>query len=209
MDSFEQGGTSEAELLRALHGLLDGQSAPTLIHQQNAAVVVTRQHERLVFETFELSPSNEAVVSTKGRLTRSIPGPTVALDTEFYPKMLQVIAETLSAMSHGVMPGMQPVIVKAEAKHDELNDTTDPKAWLERSDHGKEAAVFVNESDELCVVDRKDRVDLLQTSPYYSRLDICLVFLDERHTRETDLKLPGNYRAAVTLGVHLTKDRLV
>jgi len=80
---------------------------------------------------------------------------------------------------------------------------------LLHSDNDKEAAVFVNSLDELCVVDRSDRVDLLQTSPYYSRLDICLVFLDESHTRGTDLKLPGNYRAAVTLGAHLTKDRLV
>jgi hypothetical protein len=69
VNSFEHGGTRESELLRALHGLLDGQSAPMLIRQQNAAVVVTRQRKRLVFETFELSPSNEAVVSTKGWLT--------------------------------------------------------------------------------------------------------------------------------------------
>ena len=81
--------------------------------------------------------------------------------------------------------------------------------WLKLSDASKEAAVFVNASDELCVVDRKGRVDLLQTSPFASRLDACLAFLDESHTRGIDLKLPLNYRAAVTLGAHLSKDRLV
>ncbi|KAM0708220.1 hypothetical protein Q7P35_004870 [Cladosporium inversicolor] len=83
------------------------------------------------------------------------------------------------------------------------------KEWLKLSDASKEAAVFVNASDELCVVDRKGRFDLLQTSPFASRLDACLAFLDESHTRGIDLKLPLNYRAAVTLGAHLSKDRLV
>jgi hypothetical protein len=101
------------------------------------------------------------------------------------------------------------VILDVGAQILELDNLEVAKAWLQDSNDGKEAAVFVNESDELCVVDRQDRVDLLQTSPYFSRLDACLVFLDESHTRGTDLKLPGNYRAAVTLGAHLTKDRLV
>ncbi|KAI6614332.1 hypothetical protein MCOR14_011449 [Pyricularia oryzae] len=52
-------------------------------------------------------------------------------------------------------------------------------------------------------------MELLQTSPFATALDVCLVFLDEAHTRGTDLKLPDDYRAAVTLGAYLTKDRLV
>ncbi|KAE8440619.1 hypothetical protein EG329_007021 [Mollisiaceae sp. DMI_Dod_QoI] len=39
-------------------------------------------------------------------------------------------------------------------------------------------------------------------------MDRCLVYLDESHTRGTDLKLPSHYRAIVTLGPDLTKDRL-
>lgn len=31
---------------------------------------------------------------------------------------------------------------------------------------------------------------------------------DEAHTQGTDLKMPSNYRAIVTLGPDLTKDRL-
>jgi hypothetical protein len=83
------------------------------------------------------------------------------------------------------------------------------KEWLKLSDNSKEAVVFVNDADELCVVDRKGRVDSLQTSPFISRMSVCLIFLDESHTRGIDLKLPLDYRAAVTLGAHLTKDRLV
>lgn len=83
------------------------------------------------------------------------------------------------------------------------------KEWLRMSTSLKEAAVFVNDSDEICVVDRKGCVDPLQILPLASRLDACLVFLDESHTRGIDLKLPLDYRAAVTLGVRLKEDGLV
>ena len=46
-------------------------------------------------------------------------------------------------------------------------------------------------------------------SSFTKYMDECLVYLDEAYTRGTDLKLPTNYWAAVTLGPDLTKDRLV
>lgn len=82
--------------------------------------------------------------------------------------------------------------------------------WLKKiGDNNTQAVVFFNESDELSVVDRSGFVERLQTSPFASQLDACLVFLDEAHTRGTDLKLPTNYRAAVTLGANQTKDGLM
>ena len=84
------------------------------------------------------------------------------------------------------------------------------QAWLRiHDDQGKQGAVFCNDNDELCVVDREDRVELLQTSSFISRLQDCLIFLDEAHTRGIDLKLPQHFRAAVTLGANLVKDKLV
>ncbi|KAI0122018.1 hypothetical protein F4814DRAFT_445966 [Daldinia grandis] len=73
----------------------------------------------------------------------------------------------------------------------------------------RQETIFVDDHDELCVLDRKGHFELLHTSPFISQLDVCVVFLDEAHTRGTDLKLPRDYRAAVTLGANLTKDRLV
>ena len=70
INSLEHGATSESELHRVLSGLSNGQSAPMRIFQQNAAVLVTRKQDELIFESFELSPSNSAVISVKGRLTR-------------------------------------------------------------------------------------------------------------------------------------------
>ncbi len=69
--------------------------------------------------------------------------------------------------------------------------------------------VFVDKSDNLRVLDRQGVDSPLQMSPYLGHLGSCLVFLDEAHTRGIDLKLPENYRAAVTLGPNLSKDRLV
>ncbi|KAI0296907.1 hypothetical protein B0F90DRAFT_1744138 [Multifurca ochricompacta] len=52
------------------------------------------------------------------------------------------------------------------------------------------AAIFFNDDDHLT-------------------LDKCVVYLDDAHTRGTDLKLPQGTRAAVTLGPKVTKDRLL
>jgi hypothetical protein len=49
----------------------------------------------------------------------------------------------------------------------------------------------------------------LSASPFAENLEGCLVYLDESHCRGTDLKLPPDARAAVTLGPQLTKDALV
>ncbi|KAJ5632332.1 hypothetical protein N7490_008671 [Penicillium lividum] len=72
-----------------------------------------------------------------------------------------------------------------------------------------QGVVFFNETDTICVIDRKGRVEPLQTSPFARQLQACFVFLDEAHTRGIDLKLPVDYRAAVTLGPQITKDKLV
>lgn len=72
-----------------------------------------------------------------------------------------------------------------------------------------EAVVFFNDSDELSVLLRSGDVAPFLTSPFATQTDRCLVFLDQAHTRGTDLKLPSDYRAAVTLGPGVTKDTLV
>ncbi len=72
-----------------------------------------------------------------------------------------------------------------------------------------EAAVFFSENDEVMVIDRERHIERLVGSRFSQRLDGCLVYMDEVHTRGVDLNLPVNARAAVTLGPRLTKDRLV
>lgn len=117
-------------------------------------------------------------------------------------------AEHLLATVLHLTPPVQ-VILDVGAQILELNNIEVAKTWLKKHDATKEAAVFVNDEDELCVIDREGRVDLLRASSFFTRLDSCLIFLDEAHTRGIDLRLPSDYRAAVTLGAGLTKDRLV
>ena len=101
------------------------------------------------------------------------------------------------------------VLLDVGAQVLELNNLEVAKTWLNMSGTTKQAAVFVNDDHDLCVVDRNNRVDLLRTSSFATRLDSCLIFLDEAHTRGIDLRLPTDYRAAVTLGANLNKDKLV
>lgn len=83
------------------------------------------------------------------------------------------------------------------------------KDWLARVDAPTQAAIFFDDDDELTVVTRDGSLESLTVSTFSKRMDQCLVYLDEVHTRGTDLKLPTGSRAAVTLGPNLTKDRLV
>ncbi|XP_014555371.1 hypothetical protein COCVIDRAFT_27710 [Bipolaris victoriae FI3] len=89
----------------------------------------------------------------------------------------------------------------------EQNNRQVAETWLKMRNSDVQAVVYF-ENEELAVLDRSSRVDSFQTSPYAKMLDSCVVYLDEAHTRGTDLKLPRNYRAALTLGSQLSKDRL-
>ncbi|KAJ8121689.1 hypothetical protein ONZ43_g1923 [Nemania bipapillata] len=103
-------------------------------------------------------------------------------------------AEMLLNMVIEMRPPVR-VILDVGAQVLELDNLGLARRWLSSIQdlEGTEAVVFFNMHDELSVLDRKGRIELLQASPYINHLDVCLVFLDESHTR----------------GAHLTKDRLV
>ncbi|KAF2007622.1 hypothetical protein P154DRAFT_593169 [Amniculicola lignicola CBS 123094] len=102
------------------------------------------------------------------------------------------------------------VILDVGAQILELNNRQVAHKWLSMSNEGSSrAVVFFNDDEELSVLDRRGCVELLQVSSFAKQLGDCLIYLDEAHTRGTDLKLPRESRAAVTLGANLTKDRLV
>ncbi|KAH0439221.1 hypothetical protein CcaCcLH18_03016 [Colletotrichum camelliae] len=124
--------------------------------------------------------------------------------------MAQSDAEALLDMVTNLDPQVR-VILDVGAQVLELDNIGVAKRWLEMTpdDEHTQAVVFCDENDHICVIDRRHQVQIFHTSAFASQPDVCLVFLDEAHTRGTDLKLPENYRAAVTLGANLTKDRLV
>lgn len=73
------------------------------------------------------------------------------------------------------------VILDVGAQILELNNFEVAKTWLDKtSDDPKiQAAIFVDDHDELYVLDRKGHLEPLHTSPFVSQLDVCVVFLDE------------------------------
>ena len=81
--------------------------------------------------------------------------------------------------------------------------------WLTLSVPRTVGAIYFDGKDELMVLTRNGTSQPLMTSSLAQQLDRCVMYLDDAHTRGTDLKLPRGFRAAVTLGPKVTKDRLV
>ncbi|KAI9758999.1 MAG: hypothetical protein M4579_002662 [Chaenotheca gracillima] len=100
------------------------------------------------------------------------------------------------------------VLLDVGAQILELGNRDVGSKWLELVPDA-EAAVYFDEEDEVVALGRDGRSERLRASPFRDRLGRCLIYLDDVHTRGTDLQIPPNTRAAVTLGPSLTKDRLV
>lgn len=138
-----------------------------------------------------LRPENSFQHAAQGSRSKSLDGES----------LLQIVTESKPPVRVILDVGAQVL----EWKNEEI-----ARRWLLRVPESKaQAAVFFNDCNDLLVLSRDGIIESLMISPFAKQLDQCLVYLDEAHTRGTDLKLPSNYRAAVTLGPDLTKDRLV
>ena len=100
------------------------------------------------------------------------------------------------------------VLLDVGAQMLELQNEELVRRWLLITPHVS-AAVFFDEFDHLTVLSRDGTTESFTSSPFNRQLDKCIVYLDDAHTRGTDLKLPRGSRAAVTLGPKVTKDRLL
>ncbi|KIJ64287.1 hypothetical protein HYDPIDRAFT_90985 [Hydnomerulius pinastri MD-312] len=99
------------------------------------------------------------------------------------------------------------VLLDVGAQMLELSNHGLVEAWLKlRPD--VLAGIYFNEDDELTVLARDGSTQLLLSSPFAQQLDQCIAYLDDAHTRGTDIRFPTGFRAAVTLGPKFTKDRL-
>jgi hypothetical protein len=82
------------------------------------------------------------------------------------------------------------------------------KIWLKKNEKA-EAAIFFDDKNNLTVLNRELKSSSYELSPYKNNLKGCVVYLDEYHTRGTDLKIPKGTVGAVTLGKNVTKDKLM
>ncbi|KAI6009773.1 hypothetical protein BKA83DRAFT_4632007 [Pisolithus microcarpus] len=99
------------------------------------------------------------------------------------------------------------VILDVGARVLELQNNEFAARWLELKSDAL-AAIYFSDGDELTVLSREGTTQSFLDSPYASRLEECIIYLDDAHTRGTDIKFPMGFRAAVTLGPKVTKDRL-
>ncbi|KAG6377791.1 hypothetical protein JVT61DRAFT_14564 [Boletus reticuloceps] len=109
-----------------------------------------------------------------------------------------------------ILVAQQPeirVLLDVGAQMLDLQNHKLAEAWLATSTNTS-AAIYFNEDDELTVLTRDGSTQLLLSSPFAQQLDQCIIYLDDAHTRGTDVKFPIGFRAAVTLGPKVTKDRL-
>lgn len=81
--------------------------------------------------------------------------------------------------------------------------------WLNEAEHEIHAAVYFDSQDILQTIDRNGIITEFDCSVYRENLSDCVVYLDDVHTRGTDLKFPLNWRACVTLSGDITHDKTV
>jgi hypothetical protein len=101
------------------------------------------------------------------------------------------------------------VLLDVGAQMLELQNEDLVRHWLDLTKTHISAGIFFDDFDRLTVLTRDGTVEPFTSSPFNRQLDKCIVYLDDAHTRGTDLKLPRETRAAVTLGPKVTKDRLL
>ncbi|KJZ71334.1 hypothetical protein HIM_09270 [Hirsutella minnesotensis 3608] len=91
-----------------------------------------------------------------------------------------------------------------------MNNSSLVKKWL-AIDTKAQAGVYFDAQNDRAWVQYRDGKDPLplRATPFAENLSECLVYLDEAHTRGTDLKFPPGARGALTLALGQTKDHTV
>jgi hypothetical protein len=125
------GHVSELQLRKLLQNLvsaINDEVMPLEIKAQNAGLIISRSGDSVIFEPFELSPCNKAVMGAVGRLVRTFPGcaSKVPLATMKEEAFIQSLTFTLAKMSTQAAPGFQPQVRKTGRLLDENRDTTNP-----------------------------------------------------------------------------------
>ncbi|RKF80414.1 putative p-loop containing nucleoside triphosphate hydrolase [Golovinomyces cichoracearum] len=100
------------------------------------------------------------------------------------------------------------ILIDAGAQIMEMDNLSLVTKWLEINQHAP-AAFFFHKENGPQILYRNGRKVSFYSSPYADNLKDCLVYFDQVHTRGTDLKLPSDAKAVLTLGPNQTKDHTV
>jgi hypothetical protein len=100
------------------------------------------------------------------------------------------------------------ILIDAGAFILEMDNKTLVREWMDK-DHEAQAAVYFGADNKAWVYYRGGKTASLLSTPFADNLNGCVVYLDEAHTRGTDLLLPVEAIGALTLGPNQTKDHTV
>ena len=100
------------------------------------------------------------------------------------------------------------ILVDAGAFILEMDNLTLVRTWLQQDSEAQAAVYFGSDNKARVHYKTGQTVPLLATQ-FAGNLEGCLVYIDEAHTRGTDLKLPSHAQGALTLGLNQTKDQTV
>lgn len=98
------------------------------------------------------------------------------------------------------------ILIDAGAYILEMDNQTLIRAWLDIDTQAKGAVYFGADNRAWVQYRGGKEVVLLLATPFAEKLDECLVYIDEAHTRGIDLKLPQKARGGLTLALGQTKD---
>lgn len=103
------------------------------IEAQNAGLIVRRLLNRYSFESFEVSPTNQAVIGTKGRLRRCFPGPAITIGQERIADatFLEPLTELLAKLDFETPEEVFPTTTKAGSEVVEVRNTVHPRLVTE------------------------------------------------------------------------------
>ncbi|KAF3904517.1 hypothetical protein AA313_de0210125 [Arthrobotrys entomopaga] len=100
------------------------------------------------------------------------------------------------------------ILIDAGAQILEMDNLQLVSMWL-TIDNEAPAAIYFDEANKPFVLFRNGKKVPLLATPYAEDSARCLIYLDESHTRGTDLKMPQNAKGALTIGLGQTKDHTV
>ncbi|KAF4425149.1 hypothetical protein FACUT_10088 [Fusarium acutatum] len=100
------------------------------------------------------------------------------------------------------------ILIDAGAQILEMDNYTMVQQWL-KIDHFALAGLYFDEENKPWILTKEGRRTPLLASLFADDLSNCLVYLDETHTRGTDLRLPPKAKGALTLRLGQTKDHTV
>lgn len=117
-----------AMLIRSIAMGMTSAAIPLEVKAQNAGIIISRHEDDIVFEVFELSPLNEAVIGTTGRLTRSFPTYACRIPAEdvLEQGFVDALSHAIAKMSIQEVAELRPQVWKANMAIGEVRDTMHP-----------------------------------------------------------------------------------